>query len=82
MYVNSVYNKMIQSGDEVLNTGYDYNTKGLFTRFFSSRMYMNPRTEEFLNGIEPTVIEFTESVKKIQFYTNFTIDKNDRRINI
>ena len=82
MYVDSLYNKMIQSNDELLNTGYNYNQQGLLRRFFSPRMYMNPRMEEFLNKIEPTIIEFTESVKKVQFYTNYTVDKNERRINL
>ena len=73
---------MIQSSDKTKNTGFNYNESGLINRFVSSRMYMNPRIEKFLNSIDPILIEFTESVKKIQFYTNFTIDKNDRRINI
>ena len=73
---------MIQSSDKTKSTGFNYNEGGLVNRFFSSRMYMNPRIETFLNLIDPILIEFTESVKKIQFYTNFTIDKNDRRINI
>ena len=82
MYVNSVYNQMIQSTEVRKNMGYDYRKDGLLKRFFSPRMYMNPRMEKFLNDLEPSIIELTESVKKIQFYTNFTIDKNDRRLSI
>lgn len=73
---------MIQSTNKTKNTGFNYNEGGLINRFVSSRLYMNPRIEAFLNLIGPAFIEFTESVKKIQFYSNFTIDKNDRRINI
>jgi hypothetical protein len=82
MYVNSVYNQMLQSTEERKNMGYDYAKNGLLSRFFSPRMYMNPRVEKFLNDLEPAMIEITESVKKIQFYTNYTIDKNDRRLSI
>ena len=82
MYVNSVYNKMVESCDQRKNMGFDYTKDGMLRRFFSPRMYMNPRMEDFLNKIEPAIIEITESVKKIQFYTNYTIDKNDRRLSI
>jgi hypothetical protein len=67
MYVNSVYNQMLQSTEERKNMGYDYAKNGLLSRFFSPRMYMNPRVEKFLNVLEPAMIEITESVKKIQF---------------
>ena len=73
---------MIQSSEQRKNMGFDYAKDGLIERFFSSRMFMNPRMEEFLKKIEPILIEFTESVKKIQFYNNYTIDKNDRRLSI
>lgn len=82
MYVDSIYNKMIQSEEKRKNMGYDYAKEGLISKFVSPRMFMNPRMEGFLNEIDPAMIEFNESVKKIQFYTNFTIDKNDRRLNV
>jgi hypothetical protein len=82
MYVNSIYNQMLQSTEDRKNMGYNYGKDGLLRRFFSPRMYMNPRVEKFLNDMEPAIIELTESVKKIQFYTNYTIDKNDRRLSI
>ncbi len=73
---------MLQSTEDRKNMGYNYGKDGLLRRFFSPRMYMNPRVEKFLNDMEPAIIELTESVKKIQFYTNYTIDKNDRRLSI
>ena len=82
MYVNSLYAKMLQSSEQRKNMGFDYGTDGLVNKFFSRRMYLNPRLEEFLNKMSPAIVEMTESVKKIQFYTNFTIDKNDRRLSI
>jgi hypothetical protein len=82
MYVNSVYNQMIQSSEKRLHLGYDYRKGGLLSRFVSPRMYMNPRISKFLDFMNEALIEMTESVKKIQFYTNYTIDKNDRRLSI
>jgi hypothetical protein len=82
MYVNSVYQEMIQSSDKRLHLGYDYRKGGLLNRFVSTRMYLNPRLSGFLDYINDALVEITESVKKIQFYTNYTIDKNDRRLSI
>jgi hypothetical protein len=82
MYENSLYRKMIQSSDQLKNTGYNYESEGLVNRFFSTRMFMNFRVEGFLNLINPVFVLWTNSVKKIQFYTNYTIDKNERRINL
>lgn len=72
---------MIQSSDSTTNTGYDYGTNGLTNKFFSSLILNNSRLSEFITYIDTILIEVTESVKKFQFYTNFTIDKNDRRLN-
>jgi len=82
MFSNSIYNKMLQDQETRLSTGYDYNTNGMLPNFLSPILYQNPRLSTFLNLIDPALIEITESVKKIQFYTNYTIDKNDRRTNI
>jgi hypothetical protein len=82
MYVNSEYNKMIRSLEDRKNMGFDYQKEGLVDKFFSRRMYLNPRIEAFLKTMAPAIIELTESVKKFQFYTNYTIDKNDRRLSI
>ena len=73
---------MVQSSDSLKNTGYDYDKNGLLDKFFSSRMFMNFRVDTFLRLINPIIINWTNSVKKIQFYTNYTVDKNERRINI
>ena len=82
MYVDSQYKKMIQASDSLKSNGYQYQNEGLMKKFFSSRMYMNPTMASFLDRIDTMIIELTESVKKIQFYTNYTIDKNERRINL
>lgn len=81
MYVNSEYKKMLESIEEVKNNGYEYGKEGMIDKFVSNRMFLNPRMSEFLKYINQSLVEFTESVKKIQFYTNYTIDKNDRRLN-
>lgn len=81
MYIDSFYNKMLQSTEKRVSLGYDYGKDGLMKRFVSPRLYFNPRIEDFLNLLDPVLVEMVEMVKKVQFYNNYTIDKNDRRIN-
>ena len=73
---------MLTDQEDRVSMGYDYNKEGLIAKFISPILYQNPRLATFLGYLDQSLIEFTESVKKIQFYTNYTIDKNDRRINL
>lgn len=82
MYKDSIYNKMYQSSEEISHTGFDYRSEGLLDKFISNRMHGNPVMDGFLKKIDPYFVEMVDSVKKIQFYNNFTIDKNDGRINL
>jgi hypothetical protein len=82
MYVDSFYNKLIKSNNNLIARGYDYSSNGLIDKLVSNRMYLIPRIEAFLNLIDPALIELLDTVKKVQFYYNFTIDKNDRSLNI
>jgi hypothetical protein len=81
MYKDSVYKKIYESNDELKNRGYDYASEGMAQHFFSDRMYMNPVMNGFLVYMNRFFVEFTDSVKKIQFYTNYTNDKNDGSLN-
>jgi hypothetical protein len=81
MYKDSIYNKITQESEDRLDLGYNYQKNGLFTRFLSPSLYGNPRIAKFLNMSDSLLIELTDSVKKIQFFYNYTIDKNDRRYN-
>jgi hypothetical protein len=82
MYADSFYNKLIKSNNNLVSRGYDYSSNGLIDKLVSNRMYLIPRIEAFLNLIDPALIELLDTVKKVQFYYNFTIDKNDRSLNI
>jgi len=81
MYKESIYKKMYEKGENVLHRGYDIEKEGMINRFFSRRMMMSPLMEGFLKQIEPYMIEIVNSVKKIQFYQNYTVDKNDTTLN-
>jgi hypothetical protein len=82
MYKDSVYTKIYSSNDKVKDTGYNYRSEGMIDKFFSNRMFGNPVMDGFLNRIEPYFVEMTDSVKAIQFYNNYTLDKNDGSINL
>lgn len=82
MYRESIYNKILEEGSDFKSTGYDYREKGIVDKLFARRMFMSPVMSGFIKKIEPYFLEILDSVKKLQFYQNYTIDKNDGRINI
>lgn len=81
MYVNSYYNKILRSSDKVTARGFNYIESGLLNKMLSPRMYLVPRIKDFLELLDPSLIELLESVKRIQFFYNYTMDKNDRSLN-
>ena len=72
---------MFRSTESRKNLGYDYEENGLLNKFVSPSLYGNPRMAEFLKRIDPLFLEILKSVKKIQYFYNYTIDKNDTRYN-
>lgn len=82
MYKDSIYTKINQDSESRVAMGYDYSKNGLISKFVSPTLFGNTRLGEFLNKIDKLLIEIVDSVKRIQFFFNFTIDKNDRRHNI
>ena len=79
MTTDSFYRKMLAR--ERKNMGFDYASSGLLPRFLSARLYGNPMIAGFLSILDKMVVDITESAKRVQFYFNFTIDKNDLSIN-
>jgi hypothetical protein len=73
---------MFTSNDKTKQRGYNYREEGLLSRFISNRMFGNPVMDGFLKRLSPWFTEMTDSVKKIQIYNNYTIDKNEGSINL
>lgn len=82
MYKDSIYNKITLDSEIRADNGYNYAKNGLINKFVSPALYGNPRIGNFLNRIDLLLIDLTDSVKGIQFFFNYTIDKNDRRYNL
>lgn len=82
MYKDSIYTKMYSSNDKLKYVGYNYRKEGMIDKFLSNRMFGNPIMDKFLEKMEPWFVELTDSVKKIQVYNNYTIDKNDGTLNL
>lgn len=78
MTTDSFYRKMLAR--ERVNMGFDYRG-GLLSRFVSPRLYGNPMLAEFLQRMDRVMVDMAESIKRVQFYFAFTIDKNDLSIN-
>jgi hypothetical protein len=81
MYIDSFYNKLIRSNDRLTSRGYDYQANGILDKMLSPRMYLVERVKGFLNMMDPSLMELLDSVKRVQFYYNYTMDKNDRSLN-
>lgn len=62
--------------------GYDYAARGLLNRFLSSRLYGNPLIAGFLQRLDVVAVDVLDRVKLVQFYYNYTVDKNDRSLNL
>jgi hypothetical protein len=81
MHKDSMYKKRTESLESRIDLGFDYKSSGMLNKFLSPTMFGNPRLKEFLNRIDSIFINITDSVKTIQFFFNYTVDKNDKRYN-
>ena len=62
--------------------GYSPEKSGLIEKFFSSRLLENNKLYNFIKRLEPMMLATIAAAKKLQFYTNYTVDKNEKNINI
>jgi len=81
MYKESIYTKMLKDSEDLKYRGYQYQNTNIMKRFVSNRMLGNPIMLGFLNLLNPIFINWIESVKRVQFFYNYIIDKNDNSIN-
>jgi methionine synthase II (cobalamin-independent) len=81
MYKESIYKKMLEESEDLKYRGFQYQDINIMEKFVSSRMMGNPIMAGFLNLLNPIFINWIESVKRVQFFYNYIIDKNDNSIN-
>jgi methionine synthase II (cobalamin-independent) len=81
MYKESIYRKMLKESEDLKYRGFQYQDTNIIERFVSNRMFGNPIMAGFLRKINPIMIDWIESVKRVQFFYNYIIDKNDNSIN-
>lgn len=81
MYKDSIYKKMLRESEDLKYKGFNYQDTNIMEKFVSNRMMGNPVMAGFLNLVNPIFINWIESVKRIQFFYNYIIDKNDNSIN-
>ena len=81
MYKESIYTKMLKDSEDLKYRGYQYQNTNIMKRFVSNRMLGNPIMLGFLNLLNPIFINWIESVKRVQFFYNYIIDKKDNSIN-
>ena len=76
---DSLYRRMFAAPR--IRSGYDV-SNGLIRRMVSSRMYGHPLLADFLGRLDLSLVEMTQAIKRLQFHFNFTIDRNDRSLNL
>lgn len=81
MYKQSIYKKMLTESEDLKYRGFQYQNANIMEKFVSNRMISNPIMEGFLKRLNPIFINWIESVKRVQFFYNYIIDKNDNSIN-
>jgi hypothetical protein len=81
MYKQSIYKKMLMESDDLKYRGFQYQNINIMEKFVSSRMIGNPIMAGFLKLLNPIFINWIESVKRVQFFYNYILDKNDNSIN-
>jgi len=81
MYKDSIYTKMLTESSDLKYKGFQYQNINIMEKFVSNRMTGNPIMSGFLKLLSPIFINWLESVKRIQFFYNYIIDKNDNSIN-
>jgi hypothetical protein len=72
---------MLEESEDLKYRGFQYQDINIMEKFVSSRMMGNPIMAGFLNLLNPIFINWIESVKRVQFFYNYIIDKNDNSIN-
>ena len=81
MYKDSIYTKMLTESSDLKYKGFQYQNINIMEKFVSNRMTGNPIMAGLLKLLSPIFINWLESVKRIQFFYNYIIDKNDNSIN-
>jgi len=72
---------MLAESEDLKYRGFQYQDTNIMEKFVSNRMISNPIMEGFLKRLSPIFINWIESVKRVQFFYNYIIDKNDNSIN-
>lgn len=72
---------MLAESDDLKYRGFQYQDINIMEKFVSNRMIGNPIMAGFLKLLSPIFINWIESVKRVQFFYNYILDKNDNSIN-
>lgn len=64
------------------NRGYDVSEKGILNKCVSKYLYRESRFSMFLMYVDKMMVHFINSIKRIQFYNNFSMKEDDTSLNI
>ena len=65
-----------------INQGFDYKSSPILLRkSLSPNMFENSNLAGFLDTIDSIIVNNIESVKRIRIFNNYSLDKDDKKIN-
>jgi hypothetical protein len=79
---NKLYESSYTYGESRKNLGFDYRKKDiLLKKTMMPRMFLNDTVKNFLSYVNNVMVNNIDSVKVIRNFFNFTVKKDDIKIN-
>ena len=78
----NLYQKLYEEGANLKNLGFDYHEEDIvLKKTMMPRLFENETTAGFLRYINNVMVNNIDSVKIIRNFFNYTVKKNDTKIN-
>ena len=78
----NLYTKQFEYGNKLKNLGFDYHEEDiLLKKTMMPRMFLNDTVKNFLSYVNNVMVNNIDSVKVIRNFFNFTVKKDDIKIN-
>ena len=79
---SNLYSTMYDAGRKKLHEGFDYHQEDVIVKkTMMPRLMQNENVKRFLSYINNTMVNNIDAVKVIRNFFNYTVPKNDTKIN-
>ena len=77
----NLYEKQFDYGNNRKNLGFDYHEEIIVKKTMMPRLFENENNKGFLRYINNVFVNSIDAVKTIRTFFNYTVPKNDTKIN-